>query len=100
MLSDEMTHDSFDFVEDLTQPIYFFLAKAMIEIDNGKTLQHYQQSKQNQVSQVTLSQDMQLPRDLSHAQLDLNEDIYLIPPEYQLVDQLKFDRQVTEQQIE
>ena len=41
MLSDEMTHDSFDFVEDLTQPIYFFLAKAMIEIDNGKTLQHY-----------------------------------------------------------
>ena len=28
MLSDEMTHDSFDFVEDLTQPMYFFLANS------------------------------------------------------------------------
>ena len=29
MLSNEMSHDRFDFVEDLTQPIYFFMAKAM-----------------------------------------------------------------------
>ena len=28
MLSEEMTHDSFDFVEDLTQPIYFFLVQV------------------------------------------------------------------------
>ena len=27
MLSDEMTHDSFDFVEDLTQPVFFFLVQ-------------------------------------------------------------------------
>ena len=29
MLSDEMTHDSFDFVQDLSEPIYFFLARAL-----------------------------------------------------------------------
>ena len=28
MLSETMTHDSFDFVSDLTQPIYFFLVQV------------------------------------------------------------------------
>ena len=29
VLSEKMTHNTFDFVEDLTQPVYFFLAQAV-----------------------------------------------------------------------
>ena len=38
MLSDEMTHDNFDFVEDMSQPMYFFLAKAQAS-DNANNAQ-------------------------------------------------------------
>ena len=52
VLSDEMSHDAFDFVEDFTQPIYFFLAQANAHTTKGRNNEDW---------------------------LDINDNLYLIP---------------------
>ena len=87
MLSDEMTHDNFDFVEDLSQPMYFFLAKAQASdgANNGLVTAGLENISKNPVT----TEQNQIPSLRSNNQqmnvmaLDLDENLYLIPPEYQ-----------------